>query len=299
MTQHLRLLAALLALALLGGCDEAVDPILGTERVFTVYGYLDPTAARQAVRVYAIEGQLDPDTEPRPLDGAVRSVALATGAETVWRDSTVFFPDSTYGHVFHAAYTPAYGTDHRITVTRSDGRAAEVTVRTPPDVTPEILAPELLPVPILRVGYPGAPRLNEVVARYTVDGVTVGGEPFGQPGTYTFRHDGRLERTADGWTVRVPLLEDAQAIWLRYWGDGRPFGATLALREVTVEALVSSANWASPVGAYDPELLVEPGVFSNVENGFGFVGGGYRRGVTWLPDAEVLARAGLRPPPAP
>jgi hypothetical protein len=35
---------------------------------------------------------------------------------------------------------------------------------------------------------------------------------------------------------------------------------------------------------------------SNVENGFGFVGAGYRLQETWTPDTETLTRAGWTDP---
>ena len=42
-------------------------------------------------------------------------------------------------------------------------------------------------------------------------------------------------------------------------------------------------------------MLVQPGLMSNVDNGFGFVGAGYRIELTWLPDDDVVARSGFRP----
>ena len=42
------LLAALVAAAL-PGCADAVDPTLGLDVPYSLYGYLDPTADRQAV----------------------------------------------------------------------------------------------------------------------------------------------------------------------------------------------------------------------------------------------------------
>ena len=42
-----RLLLGLAALAFLGACSDSVDPTLGTEQAFSLYGYLDPSAAAE------------------------------------------------------------------------------------------------------------------------------------------------------------------------------------------------------------------------------------------------------------
>jgi hypothetical protein len=63
---------------------------------------------------------------------------------------------------------------------------------------------------------------------------------------------------------------------------------------MTLSAEVASEDWRPPGGVFDPEVLIEPGTFSNVDRGFGFVGGAYRTGATWTPEAAALARAGFQ-----
>jgi len=41
-------------------------------------------------------------------------------------------------------------------------------------------------------------------------------------------------------------------------------------------------DWAPPGGVFDPEILVQPGVFSNVENGYGFIGSTGRFSAEWV-----------------
>ena len=98
---------ALCAVALgLAGCEDDVDPTLGTDQVFSLYGYLDPTADRQSVRVVPIVPTINSDTSAT-IDAVVTSTDLGTGVVTAWRDSLVTYRDGSRGHVFVADYTPA------------------------------------------------------------------------------------------------------------------------------------------------------------------------------------------------
>ena len=83
--------AVLLTVALTTGCEESVNPVLGTDRAFTLYGFFNPQADTQAVRIFAIEGRLEL-TRPEPPDAKVVSVmgdgsfAMAVGElETIKR----------------------------------------------------------------------------------------------------------------------------------------------------------------------------------------------------------------------
>ena len=42
---------------------------------------------------------------------------------------------------------------------------------------------------------------------------------------------------------------------------------------LVLQVSVLDANWDPPQGVFDPEILAQPGVLSNVKNGFGTWGG--------------------------
>ena len=102
MSRRLLLLVAALTL---GACSDVVDPTVGTDQAFSLYGYLDPTADHQAIRVVAIGATIGADTS-RAIDATVVSQELGSGETVAWRDSVVTYRDGTVGHVFVADYTP-------------------------------------------------------------------------------------------------------------------------------------------------------------------------------------------------
>jgi hypothetical protein len=95
-------------------------------------------------------------------------------------------------------------------------------------------------------------------------------------------------------TMRDSLME------LHVW---RPdFGAYIAL--LTLRMDVVNEEWDPPGGLFDPDVLVQPGSFSNVVNGFGFVGAGFQQrhmllvNDEWDPvEQEAERAAGFKPCP--
>ena len=53
-------------------------------------------------------------------------------------------------------------------------------------------------------------------------------------------------------------------------------------------------KWAPPGGRFDFETLVEPGLFSNVVNGFGFVGASVEARVSWILSDQVAWLVGYQ-----
>jgi hypothetical protein len=98
-------------------------------------------------------------------------------------------------------------------------------------------------------------------------------------------------RSGDRWSVLVNMSRDIGVI---FSVTGlQPGMDPVILTNLSVEAFITTTEWTPPGGDYDPELLVQPGTFSNVENGFGFVGGGYFESADALPPAESLRLAGF------
>ncbi len=286
-------LALVLGLALLA-CEESVDPVLETERPYTLYGYLNPLADTQAVRVFDIEGTLEP-SPGLPLNAQVVSTR-ERDTPVAWRDSVVSYRNGTFGNVYWAPFRADFETTYRIEATDAVGETASVTVRTPPEVMPVIEDPIAIPGFVESpVRWPDAPRLLDIVVTYKIQIVLPngsGGERF----DIRVDYDGTQERIENGWVVTVDLFKDIEEIVAFLFSQRFNFRA-IALEEIEMALLVTSEEWFPPGGEFDAEVLVEPGTFSNVDNGFGFVGGGYPAKANWLPPEDVIRQAGFVPVP--
>jgi hypothetical protein len=282
---------------LLGGCETAVDATVDSDRSFSLYGVLQPRADTQWVRVYPIEDQLTP-TPATPLDATVRSTVLETGQTQTWRDSVVQDPSGENAHVYWRPFRVDHGRTYRLEVTGPQGRArVEVDV---PDSAELVLQPPevnsagvFTPVFIDRA----VPRLlrPEVEYFFQYDFSRNSAEP---PLLRASRsYDGAQRREDGGWIVPINLVRDF--LILREQLDDADLWNPLhglVMVNMTLRLAVVNEAWDPPGGSFDPEVLVQPGTLSNVENGFGFVGAGYRLEETWTPDMETLTTAGWTDP---
>ena len=284
-------LLPLLGLVALAACSDAVDPTLGTPQAFSLYGYLDPTASRQAVRVAPILGTIDADTS-RTLAARVTSVERGTGRTAAWRDSVVVYRDGSAGHIFVADYTPTPGETVELRVEETDGDQRVTTV----EVDVPFLARSEIGEPLAGVSettYPvtvrGVPRVIGGTLRLYVTGFPTAPSdtttlvvPF-EPGQLPIREE------AGQWVATVPFLAATRA----YLQTNGLYQRGLTLLEAEFAPFVTSASWAVPPGGLDEEAVVEPGAFTNVNGGFGFVGGGFEAPVRWLPSPGTQYRAGF------
>lgn len=285
----LRLLAAAAVVASLGACDTEIAPTSADGRSFTVWGQLDPTSARQAVRVEPIAPTVD---EGAPFVGAVTSVDLDTGAETAWRDSVVTFPDGTTGHVFVADYRPAYGSRVELRVTQDGEAVTYARVTVPPRVTPYFGALTIGTRSELDLVLPGAPRV--VGARVVYD--LVGRLSQGGGSEAEFLESlpvdvGRIESVEFGWRVGIDLSGQVELLRARLLQrDVREFSAT----GIRVVVAVANEEWAAPYPfAFSRELVIQPGTVSNVRGGYGFLGAAYTLDEVLEFDEDTLRRLGL------
>ena len=266
------LLWLVLVSSLVSGCDESVNPILGTEEAFTFYGFFNPRSDTQAVRVYSIDGILKPESRDN-MDALVTSTNKQTGETQVWRDSVVVFDNGTVGHVFYALFRPEHNTEYTFEATRSDGKHAFVDIKTPADGQTDIvdIVSNRSNVKVT-LHWSGVPKVLQTVATYTVR------VPFpDRTDTTTIRvriPSGQAERIGpELWNVTIIPSLDIGTIFTAL--SLRPGVNPILLDEIDVGAFVVSEDWESPIGVFDEELLVQPNAFSNVENGFGFIGGAY------------------------
>lgn len=277
----------LLALLLLG-CEEDVTAVIGTAYPFEVYGYLDPTADSQFVRVFPVEGTLERAVEDE-LDALVATTDLSTGHELTWRDSVITYEDGSRGYLFWAPFRPVGGRTYRLEVRRSDGAASRADVRVPE--VPAVLPPEIgtsvqLPVDL---GDPGL-RVKLVEVEYDISF----GWCQGDKERYTFSYARAVNDAAGTKRVGIDLSGDYRSIILGLMQKGHyqeRYG--LMARSLRMRVLTMDAAWHPAGGVFDPEVLIEPGVLTNVENGFGYVGGGYIWDVTLDVPEAALSAAGF------
>ncbi len=283
--------ACLPLLALLGllaaGCEEDVTAVLGTERPFTLFGVLTPQADTQWVRVFPIETVLTP-AAPVPLDARFRSLDLAAGSEQAWRDSLIQEENGQYAHVFWAPFPATFGHRFRLEVTRSDGAVTEVEATVPP-FAEMILPPQTqTPPPLFSIIVPPqVPNLIRIEITYTFrfrSNAEIRRE------TASFSYDGRQRLTPEGWLLELNVAQDVRIIReelkRRFPLDPR---TPLKIVSLKIRMIAANAEWKPPGGVFDAEVLVQPGVMSNVENGFGFVGAGYRMEEIWVPLDTIIA----------
>ncbi|MFQ5570501.1 MAG: hypothetical protein ACE5G0_12540 [Rhodothermales bacterium] len=280
-------------LAFCMGCEEDVDAVLGTDQVFSLFGVFTPQADTQKVRVYPIEGMLQP-ASPIPLDARFTSTDMQTGDVRVWRDSLVQEANGQVAHIFWSPFRAEYGHTYRVEVARSDGAVARVDVIVPPFadlIEQETPAGFPIRAPVLVDGE--VPRLLKVEVTYHFRARFLS-ETNLEVGEVLLSYDDKIERVSGGWVIPVDLSTDFLEIRRRLLMQGRldaNFG--IQLSRIRLDLIAASEDWNPPGGVFDADVLVQPGTLSNVEGGFGLVAAGYRLDKAWLPPNEVLRAAGF------
>lgn len=271
--------SALLIGLTLTACDESVQPVIQTDRPYTIYGYFNPQADTQAIRVYTVDGILE-RTAPDPIDAVAQITNVTTGATYMLADSVVQFDSGMYGHVFWTPFTATHEDLYRVEVTRSDGAGVYAEARVPPVTTAEVLPTNLadfeLPIPVL---YRNAPNLIDITAIYHTDA-----------GVEVVHYGVQQADVAEGRLVVLQFRRDTRRILFEALANGIN---EVNFARLEIRAVVTNPEWTPPGGFFDPNVLVEPGTFSNVENGFGFIGAGYPIELAFKPDDAILSSAGF------
>jgi hypothetical protein len=260
-------------------CEEGVQPVLQTDRPFTIYGYFNPLADTQSVRLFTIDGVLE-HTAPEPIDVVFDSRDVESGETVSWQDSLVQFSSGMWGHVFWSDFRPAHLRTYSVAARAPDGRVTSAQATVPPLATPEVGETDIfdftLPIPIL---WRDAPNLIDIVATYRTSA-----------GTEVVRYGVEQNATAAGSVVTLQFRRDTRGILFDAIRSGID---EVTLDTVEVRVVVTNAEWTPPGGVFDPDVLVEPGTFSNVENGFGFIGAGYPMTMGFKPDDDLLRVSGF------
>lgn len=285
----MHIIGSILLLMMAAGCDDSLGPMPEPEQPFTLYGYLNPRADTQSVRVFPIAARLERES-PDPIDAELYSIDAETGEVHHWRDSVVQIAEADYRHVYWAAFRPAYERAYRIEVRRTDGAMSWAELTTPPDGESELLEAEVLPgTQIMRqaVRWKNAPLIHDAQVHYHRQFLS-GNRVVGRD-TITVSYAESRTRLNDGWEIVVDYRKDASHVN----APSSRFDGTPKLASVEMSVLVADSAWLPPGGAFDPDDLIMAGRFSNVGNGYGFVGGGYPASIKWLPDEYIRQRMGV------
>ena len=279
-------------------CEEGVDAVLDSDQPFSLYGFLNPRSDTQAVRVFPIEPVLTP-AQSGELDARIISTDLVSGETIEWSDSLVTYADSTFGHVAFAPFQVEYQHTYRFEITRSDGASSSVEISVPGQMQTVRLEPftRRLPnridaAPFMPVGWVGDSRLIQIHAVYEFEVLNVGRRIVEVP------YDGKQIQTDDGWLVEIDMGRDQEYIRTEMLRTGfmQDENAQIELNYLYLTAMVINSDWNPPGGVFDPEVLVEPGAWTNVNNGFGFVGGGYVEQIDLFPTGCYKQLAGFYVP---
>lgn len=289
------LLAACLFTA---GCDNSIPgvDVNDEETYFSLYGYLLTGTDTMRVRVIPLRDTLV-RPEPRQLDAEVTSTDLETGKTVQWRDTLVRYPDGNYSHVFKAMMTVKPEHTYRIEVRRSDGKITRAVVQVPERPTNFRVGE-----PFVRLGYKqtitwSSPLQDVFLADVTY--VVQTREPVSEVTRVTVPYHEVAERTREDWSITIVLNNDFNTVYAAL-ADGIEFtiNTEIILHEVQLYVAMPHNDWAPPEGyGYDPFVLSQPGVFSNVENGFGFVGGAADTMVAWELSEEARRHLGYATDP--
>ena len=279
----------LLTVGLGSGYETDVHPIIGETRSYTLWGVLNTRADTQVVRLFPIDDTPDFDHHS-DLDASVSSVDLTTGDRHTWKYRRRIGASGTK-HTFWAPFTPIHGHTYRLDVERSDGAlsSAETTV---PHSDVEVLIDVrtttfLIPVTIL-----GADNVIGVGMTYEATNLPpLDVLPDTRPEVpvvffpVSVSYEGSGTRIDGGWLYLINMEEDALDVRLAYERNCLVTRENpgIALRSVEFRFIVASEDWVPPGGVFDPEVLVQPGSFSNVTNGYGFLGSGEIYRVRWTP----------------
>lgn len=291
------LIAVVAATALVIGCEAPVDPILETTRPFTIYGYFNPRADTQAVRVIEIREQLERLT-PRSIDAVVSSKDLQTGKTRVWKDSLIQLDNGQVRHVFWSDFRAKYEHTYRLTVESSDGATSSATVTVPPNVNLEVV--ESIRSAVIRGDVPAVINARLVYHTSTIPPVPpppVTEQPVFNKVVVDYTDE--LLRTDNGWRFEFDITEDYEAVINDYKLEMGVVHDYISLDKISIQMMVANKAWRPPGGTFDPDILMQPGTMSNVKNGFGFVGAGYLTSESHIPPIAVIEGAGFatcRPP---
>jgi len=261
------------------GCDDTfIDPFDNDERYFTVYGHLDMLETEHTLRVVPISRfaeDIESTDGSSDIDAQVFTTDMVSGVRTQWQHSYAQLDDGSWGHVFKAQFLVNANRTYKLEIIQSDGKMA----------TAETTVPVIHSASLFEKGpvvfdqdstliYQDL-SIPEITSPWEVNLIYLWSSgpinrrifvPYGRPG----------QRTDDGWQMRINLSDDQEDVRENVqWSIDQgmiPNDDMYGVTAMGVQIRMLDENWDPPNGVFDPEVLAQPGVMSNVENGYGFFG---------------------------
>lgn len=287
MTPRLRwmmlVIAGCAALALIG-CDASVEAFEPSDRRFSVIGLIDAGRDTQFVRVARLTDSTAFGAPPEPLGATVTTEHLASGERTEWADS-LFAVDTAVGGEVRTRYVHNYwttasfepGEEYRFTVTDGNGNtAATATVSIPePFMDATIIPPDNIPLWTVRV--------QDV--RHLIDILVV----IRQRNRSGDVEVDRLSFVAD--TTRFSLVPYRIGARINNGDISERIGGELI--DVQARIVVGNENWPDTKGLSAEELL-QPELYTSVDNGAGYLAGALSRTFTMCRTPESPLTGGFQ-----
>ena len=263
----------MMAIASLAGCESSFEVFGESDAYFSMFGFLDASADTQWVRVEALQDSLINDANP--LDAEFSMTHVASGWRIVWRDSLFEFAGGARAYNIWTTEPILPLETYRLEVVRSDGATSAATVVLP-DTFPD---PALNTFPFSIINLP----IGGEVCATRFELLIVNVDEFAAlEVTYRVPNQrGRIRSFEVSYIPEIRFNAQGQVEVDVTWADDLLEFATAdieidipeLLRLESVEILVAVAGPGWPDNALDDETVALPGTVSNVENGFGFVGG--------------------------
>jgi len=271
------------------GCEENLAPRVPYDLPFSLYGVLSPDLDTQSVRVYPVADL--PSFDPSVIeDIRVTSTDLHTGTQMTWRDSVIVEPNGQHEYIFWAPFRAEFDHQYRIEAKRlSDGARSWADVRVPPQVTVRFVDDDATAMKAIFEGEDI--RLLKPELEYGVCDV-----PCTEPLIIYVNYEGHQKPTEQGWEVTFNMASDRYYVQGIYMNDNTDYKegikcSVLKLMGLEFHTLIGDEVWSPPGGIFDVDILSYPQTMSNVKNGLGFIGGGYRIQEPLYPRREVVEDA--------
>ena len=263
----------------LSGCDDTfLDPFENDQRYFTVYGFLDPLQIRQTVRIIPVtrfpEDIRGPAEGQAFIDARVYTRDLTDSTSTLWTHDLKRLDDGSYIHLYHADFLVKPGHTYRLDVIRNDEKRSMATTTVPKPASDKFVLASGPGVRgdstvIQEISLPGISALWDLNAVYLVQGPDYIDRTFvpyktpsgpGLDGLWKYQ----LNITAD----QDSIIARAQRFMRNRAIDTLP----VTLTSLGVQFRIIDTAWYPYLVEEDVVKLSQPGVSSNVINGYGIFG---------------------------
>lgn len=285
---------------LLSSCgDVIVEPFIESDQYYSILGYLDLGREEHFVRVTAFRKTIVTPSDPT-IDAKVSILDLNNNLQYAFRDSLVKYSNGTLGHIFKSKFKAQPGHKYRLSVTRSDGKitTAETTAPARPEITVEkaVAGPgangtQIYQQRIFWKGVTIMPHDTEVWYRF----LTAPDQPFRDIKVRYQQFYGSIGKlVSGGFELTIPYNSDMNK--MEELEIFKPRGQTLG--GMAVRLLERDDQWQPPKGIFDPDVLVQPNVMTNVTNGLGFFGVMGQYDTEWVLPDDVVLGLGMKTPKA-